>query len=193
MNKLQVFAHEKFGEIRVIDKDGEPWFVATDIAKVLGYANPQKAIRDHCKGVNDSFMPSKGGQQRAKIIPEADLYRLILRSKLKQAEEFQDWVVTGVLPSIRKHGVYMTDSLLDKVAENPSVIYAMAETLLSERSRRIESEEKLRYLTPNTPFGTPSEANGLPREQLVRPYWRSIKTTTITEETIWQRQLFDLQ
>ncbi len=105
------FTYEQ-ANIRVIEKDGEPWFVAKDVAELLGYTNPQKAVRDHCKclnviGVNDSFTLDK----QTKIIPERDVYRLIMRSKLPGAEKFENWVVSDVLPSIRKKGAYSTDGL----------------------------------------------------------------------------------
>ena len=93
--------------IRTVMKDGEPWFVGRDVALVLGYTNPQKAIRDHCKGVNETFIPSAGGPQSMAVIPERDVYRLIMRSKLPAAERFEEWVVGTVLPSLRKHGGYV--------------------------------------------------------------------------------------
>lgn len=105
-----LFSHPQFGEIRTIMVDDRPWFVATDVARALAYTNPQKAIRDHCKGVNDSFTMDK--RTPFKIIPESDLYRLVLRSKLPSAEQFQDWVVEEVLPSIRKTGGYHVTSNL---------------------------------------------------------------------------------
>lgn len=92
--------------VRTVEIDGEPWFVARDVAEVLGYTNPLKAIRDHCKGVNETFAPSAGGEQKIKIIPERDVYRLIMRSKLPAAERFENWVVSEVLPAIRKTGAY---------------------------------------------------------------------------------------
>lgn len=93
--------------VRGLSIDGEPWFVAKDIADVLGYTNPQKAVRDHCKGarpvgVNESFTLDP----QTTIVPERDLYRLIMRSKLPAAERFEDWVVGEVLPAIRKTGRY---------------------------------------------------------------------------------------
>ena len=103
--EMQVFNFNS-EDIRVIQKDGEPWFVAKDVAILLGYTNPQKAIRDHCKGVNETDTPTTGGVQAIKIIPERDLYRLVMRSKLPAAEKFEDWVVGTVLPSIRKNGGY---------------------------------------------------------------------------------------
>lgn len=93
-------------QVRTVVKDSEPWFVAKDVAEVLGYSNPQKAIRDHCKGVNETVTPSAGGPQTVNIIPEMDVYRLIIRSKLPAAQRFEEWVVGEVLPTIRKTGRY---------------------------------------------------------------------------------------
>ncbi|WP_438396435.1 BRO-N domain-containing protein [Caballeronia sp. DA-9] len=92
--------------VRVVVVDGEPMFVARDVAAALGYAVPDKAVRDHCKGATDSVAPTAGGSQRVKVIPERDVYRLIMRSKLPAAERFEDWVVAEVLPSVRKTGSY---------------------------------------------------------------------------------------
>ncbi|MGE8436788.1 MAG: Bro-N domain-containing protein [Pseudomonas palmensis] len=94
-------------DVRVVLIDGEPWFSARDVAEGLGYSNPQKAVRDHCKsprpvGMNDSFTLGPS----ANIIPERDVYRLVMRSKMPQAERFEEWVVSEVLPSIRKTGGY---------------------------------------------------------------------------------------
>ena len=93
--------------VRVIeDGHGEPWFIAKDIAEALGYANTSKAINTHCKAVNTCHT-EMGGQVRAvQIIPERDLYRLVMKSKLPGAEQFEEWVVGEVLPSIRKTGAY---------------------------------------------------------------------------------------
>jgi prophage antirepressor-like protein len=99
--------------VRVIEKDGDPWFIAKDVADLLGYANPLKAIRTHCKGVTETFTPTAGGQQEVKIIPERDVYRLIMRSKLPEAEAFEEWVVGEVLPAIRKNGEYKAPQLPD--------------------------------------------------------------------------------
>ena len=106
-NELSIFSNEEFGSIRVVMQDGEPWFVARDVAKVLGYQNTVDAVNTHCKKVND-FRDSKmlPTATPMKIIPESDVYRLIMRSNLPNAERFQDWVVEEVLPSIRKTGSY---------------------------------------------------------------------------------------
>lgn len=106
MQELQVFRNDEFGELEVLEKDGKYYFPATFCARKLGYINPQRAIREHCKGVNEMVTPTNGGKQTIKVIPEGDLYRLIIRSKLPTAEKFEKWVFDNVLPSIRETGGY---------------------------------------------------------------------------------------
>lgn len=106
MNGLQVFQNSEFGELRVLDIDGKPYFPAAACAKKLGYADPQKAIRDHCKRVNEIVIPTKGGTQIMRFVPEGDLCRLIVSSKLPGAERFEKWVFDEVLPAVRKTGSY---------------------------------------------------------------------------------------
>lgn len=106
MNELQIFNNDEFGEVRMIEIDGKPYFVATDIATALGYANPRKAVNDHCKGVTKRDTPTSSGIQQMSYINEGDLYRLIMKSKLPSAEKFESWVMDEVLPSIRKTGSY---------------------------------------------------------------------------------------
>lgn len=103
--------------VRVILRDGDPWFVASDVARVLGYANPHEAIRTHCKGVSEVRTPSAGGEQTVKIIPERDVYRLVLRSRLPSAERFEEWVVGEVLPTIRKTGSYGQQDLVSALSD----------------------------------------------------------------------------
>ena len=106
-NDLSIFSNEEFGSVRVIVQGGEPWFVASDVAKALGYERPNDAVNAHCKKVNKfSYGESPRGAQPYNIIPESDVYRLIMRSNLPNAERFQDWVTEDVLPSIRKTGNY---------------------------------------------------------------------------------------
>lgn len=102
MNTPQIFSNEKFGRVRIIMADNKPMFLANDVAKALGYSYPKNAIQDHCKGVDILSTPTDGGIQKMKYIPESDVYRLVMRSKLPQAEQFQDWVCDEVLPTIRK-------------------------------------------------------------------------------------------
>jgi prophage antirepressor-like protein len=93
--------------VRVVPgEDGEPWFVAKDVAKALGYATPRDAIAKHCKRKGVAICDTPGGKQEISTIPEPDVYRLIMRSNLPAAERFEEWVVSEVLPSIRKRGAY---------------------------------------------------------------------------------------
>jgi prophage antirepressor-like protein len=92
--------------VRIVDEDGKPWFVAADVARVLGYKNPQDAVRRHCKGVRETRTPSIGGDQITLVIPEGDVYRLMIRSKLPEAQRFERWLMDEVLPQLRQTGSY---------------------------------------------------------------------------------------
>ncbi|MDF2855865.1 MAG: hypothetical protein K0Q87_1716 [Neobacillus sp.] len=106
MNELKLFNNPKFGQVRTADIEGKIYFVASDVAKSLGYAKPQNAIAAHCKGALKWSIPTNGGNQEMNIIPEGDIYRLAAKSELPGAEEFESWIFDEVLPSIRKNGYY---------------------------------------------------------------------------------------
>lgn len=106
MNDIMIFNNEEFGEIRTVEIDGKPYFVANDVAKALGYKRTADAVTAHCKGSVKHRYLTEGGEQEVKIIPEGDVYRLIIRSQLPTAEKFEKWVFDEVLPSIRKTGGY---------------------------------------------------------------------------------------
>ena len=135
--ELQVFTNPAFGQVRVIERDGEPWFVGKDVAAVLGYTDTAQAIRKHVranhKGVGEMTTP--GGKQPLTVIDEAGLYSLVLRSKLPQAEEFQEWVTSEVLPAIRKHGGYLTPEKVQEALMNPDVLIQLATQLKQEQER----------------------------------------------------------
>lgn len=141
MNQLQIFNNEEFGSVRSIIIDNEPWFVANDIAKALGYVRPADAVTAHCKGSVKRRYLTNGGEQETKFIPEGDVYRLIVRSKLESAERFERWVFDEVLPEIRKTGGYQMPqtyaealrALADKAEE--------AERLQIENERMKPKEE----------------------------------------------------
>lgn len=98
-------------DVRIVDQNGDPWFVAKDAATALGYSNPSRSVKDHCKYVKEiRTTDSVGRQSKMMIIPESDVYRLIIRSNKKEAERFESWVVEEVLPAIRKHGKYEAPS-----------------------------------------------------------------------------------
>ena len=105
----EVFNHEQFGRIRYIKRDEEIWFVAIDVCRVLGYANPRKALADHVPDKYKNTVTIRDGipgNPNMTVISEPGLYRLIMRSNLPAAEKFMDWVCEEVLPSIRKYGFY---------------------------------------------------------------------------------------
>ena len=106
MNDIQIFNNSEFGDIRSLEIDGKPYFVANDVATALGYSRPADAITQHCKGSVKHRVPTNGGEQEMKIIPEGDIYRLIIRSSLPSAEKFERWVFDEVIPNIRKTGGY---------------------------------------------------------------------------------------
>lgn len=155
MNDIQIFSNEQFGQVRVITKDGEPWFVAKDIANILGYSNSRKAIYDHVytedKGVTKC--DTLGGSQELTTINESGLYSLIFGSKMESAAKFKRWVTSDVLPSIRKHGMYATDELIN----NPDLLIAAATKIKEERQARLEAEKQRDKLIHQNKLYTTSE------------------------------------
>lgn len=127
MDDLKVFQNSDFGELSVMMIDGKEYFPAIQCAKILGYTNPRKAIRDHCEGGIIRSLPTNGGVQDVKYIPEGDLYRLIIRSKLPAAKKFERWVFDEVLPEIRRSGGYGGINLEEVIAR--AVSTAVSETV----------------------------------------------------------------
>ena len=142
MNDLQIFRSEDFGNIRTAEENGKILFCGNDVAKALGYARPADAITAHCKGVCVLPTPSSGGMQNTKFIHEGDVYRLITHSKLPTAEKFERWVFDEVLPSIRKHGAYMTEKTLEEAILNPDYLLKLAQALKDETDKRKALEGK---------------------------------------------------
>lgn len=136
-NKMQVFENEQFGQVRVISADGQPWFVGKDVAEALGYKNVRDALKKHVDTEDRNtvaFRDGIRGNPNVTVINESGLYSLILSSKLESARQFKRWVTSEVLPSIRKHGAYMTDDLLEQAAINSDVAAKVAQALFEERS-----------------------------------------------------------
>ncbi len=124
MNRLQVVSNEVFGQLQVMELDGKVYFPATDCAKILGYSNTKDAIKRHCRWVVKHDLPHPQNEKKViqkNFIPEGDLYRLIVKSQLPAAEQFERWVFDEVLPDIRKHGMYASESLLDDILKNPDL------------------------------------------------------------------------
>ena len=155
MNELTIFKNEQFGEMRTVTISEEIWFAGKDVAEILGYSNPQKAIRDHVdsedKTLNESFTVNG---TKGILINESGLYSLVLSSKLPSAKEFKRWVTSEVLPSIRKHGAYMSPETIENVLLNPDTIITLAKQLKAERAKVAELQPKADY------FDTVSRAEG---------------------------------
>ena len=156
MNEIQTFDFDGSG-IRTLTIDDEPYFVGKDVAEVLGYSNPQKAIRNHVddedKGVNE--MDTPGGKQPIVIINESGLYSLILGSKLPEAKRFKRWVTSEVLPSLRRNGMYAMDELLD----NPDLAINALQKLKEEREARRQLELQNAEMKPKALFAEAVETS----------------------------------
>ena len=148
MEAIQIFNNPQFGSIRTSGTSDKPLFCAIDVARALQYANPAKAIIDHCKGVTVLETPTNGGKQMVKYISESDMYRLVFKSNAPKAEEFNTWVADIVLPSIRKHGAYMTQDTIEKALSSPDFLIQLATELKEERQKRIEAEQEAKDAQP---------------------------------------------
>lgn len=156
-NNLMIFENPEFGELRSLRMNGEPWFVGRDVAMALGYGKGKslnnavsKHVDDEDKGVTEMMTP--GGKQNVIIINESGLYALVLSSKLERAKKFKRWVTAEVLPSIRKHGAYMTDSLLDALEAHPEAVPEYLNRLRSENARNRELNRRLRLALPKAEY-----------------------------------------
>ena len=149
MDNLQVFTKDEFGTIRTVQLNNETYFVGKDVATALGYANARDALAKHVaeedKGV--AKCDTLGGKQDLAVINESGLYALIFGSKLESAKRFKHWVTSEILPSIRKHGIYATDNVIDNILNNPDFGIELLTKLKEERAARLEAERKNAILT----------------------------------------------
>lgn len=154
MNELKVFQNSQFGDLEILTVDGKEWFPAVRVAEILGYTNPHKAVRDHTKekGVTIRSVLSKGGKQNKKFIDEGNLYRLITRSKLPQADEFEEWVFEEVLPSIRKHGIYATDNVIEQTLRDPDYIINVLTEYKKEKDNNLILKQQIGELKPKADY-----------------------------------------
>lgn len=154
MNELQVFQNSQFGNLEILTIEGKEWFPAIQVAEILGYTNPRKAIRDHAKekGVTIRSVLSKGGKQNKKFIDEGNLYRLITRSKLPQADEFEEWVFEEVLPTIRKHGIYATDNVIEQTLRDPDYIINVLTEYKKEKDNNLILRQQIGELKPKADY-----------------------------------------
>lgn len=138
------FASEKFGEIRVIEIEGDPWFVGKDVAEVLGYGDTDQALRRHVFDEDKLTRQFDGSGQNREMttINESGLYSLIMSSKLPAAREFKRWVTSEVLPSIRKHGLYATEELIERTISDPEYIIRILTEMKEEKEKNKQLTER---------------------------------------------------
>lgn len=157
MNEVKLFENEEFGLIRTIDIDGKTWFVGNDVARGLEYTRPHEAVTSHCKGAVVRRILTNGGEQETKIIPEGDMYRLIIKAATQsnskdikeKAERFESWIFDEVLPSIRKNGGYISgqetlsdDELMEKA-------FLVAQKKIADRDKKIaEQSAEIEVMKP---------------------------------------------
>lgn len=152
-NNLMIFENPEFGAVRSILIDSDPWFVAADVCKALELEKTNRALSrldDDEKGAHSVSTP--GGRQRMSIISESGLYSLILGSRKPEAKAFKRWITHEVIPSIRKHGAYMTDSLLDALEAHPEAVPEYLNRLRSENARNRELNRRLRLALPKAEY-----------------------------------------
>ena len=151
MNEIKIFDNPEFGKVRTMEINGEPYFVGKDVAEILGYTKARNAIASHVDSEDKKDAPIQGdlgGTQEMTVINESGLYSLILSSKLPKAKEFKRWVTSEVLPSIRKHGAYAVDELLN----DPEFAIKTFTALKEERERSKRLSEQIEADKPKVIF-----------------------------------------
>lgn len=153
-NGLQVFTNEQFGQIRTINQNGEPWFVGKDVADILGYKDTVNALKAHVDDEDKARwqIATQFGDKEATVINESGLYSLVFASKLPAAKQFKHWVTSEVLPTLRKHQVYATPEMAEKIINDPDVMIRVLQEIKTERERRIAAEAKNRADAPKVLF-----------------------------------------
>ena len=153
MMEIQTFNFEN-QQVRTIEIENEPYFVGKDVAEILGYERPAKAIQDHVDEEDKlmSQIRTSGQNRNMVVIDESGLYSLILSSKLPNAKKFKRWVTSEVLPAIRKHGGYLTEQKLEEALLNPDTLINLATQLKQEREGRLIAEQRVNELTPKATY-----------------------------------------
>ncbi|TVV14594.1 phage repressor protein/antirepressor Ant [Lactobacillus jensenii] len=151
---LRLFQFEE-QNVRTLVIDDEPYFVGKDVAEILGYAKPRNAISVHVDDEDKKDAPIQGplgGVQTMTMVNESGLYSLILSSKLPTAKKFKRWVTSEVLPTIRKHGAYMTEQKIEEALLNPDTLITLAKQLKAEKEQRLLAQKQVEEMTPKALF-----------------------------------------
>ena len=155
-HNMQIFENEQFGKIRTVEIDGSVWFVGKDAAKSPGYSNTRKALSDHVddedKRDGVTIRDPIGRLQNPLMINESGIYSLIFGSRLAIAKSFKRWITSEVIPSIRKHGAYITDELLEEIAANKKAAEKLFRDLKAEKKKNSDLKELLDVSEPKCDF-----------------------------------------
>lgn len=192
MQELQIFDSPEFGQIRTIERGGEPWFVGKDVAAALGYSDTKSALTDHVDSEDKQIIqrgqiatldiPNRG----LTIINESGLYSLVLSSKLPGAKQFKRWITREVIPSVRKQGAYMTPDKLEQVLLNPDTLMQLAQNLKEEQEKRKALQEQVEAQRPAVIFAGAVETSK--SSILIGELAKIIKQNGVS---IGQNRLFD--
>lgn len=188
MNNLTIFENNEFGEIRVADIGNKPYFMLSDVCRVLEIKNSRDTksrLNKNGVGTTD-IIDSMGRMQQADFINESNLYKLVFQSRKPQAEKFSEWVTSEVLPSIRKHGAYMTDDVLEKTIENPDFLIGILDNLKKEKQKRQELELEKEENRPKVLFAESVQSSN--KSILIGEMAKLIKQNGIN---IGQNRLFE--
>jgi len=154
-NAIQIFENREFGQLSILMIDGKPHFIAKECASVLGYKDTINAVKRHCRWVAKHHLPHPQSPDKfieVNFIPEGDLYRLIIRSKLPTAEIFEKWVFDEVLPSIRKHGAYINEDVIRRMQEDSEFNAELLRNLAAEQRRNTALSNKMALLSPKAHY-----------------------------------------
>lgn len=161
MNELQIFKNSEFGEIRTVTKNNEPWFIATDVCSALDISNTSQALTRLDDDEKNTIILNEGiGNPNKSIVSEYGLYNLILASRKKEAKKFKRWITHEVIPSIRKHGAYMSSEVIEKTLSDPDYLIRLATNLKEEKAKRALAEAQIERDKPKVLFAdTVSSSN----------------------------------
>ena len=157
---IQIFKNEQFGQIRVVERDGEPWFVAVDICGALDIANSRDAltrIDEDEKGV--ALTDTLGGAQEVAVVNEPGLYSLVLGSRKSEARAFKRWITHDVIPAIRKTGMYATPATVEAMLANPDTMIQVLQAFKDEREQRLALETRVVADAPKVAFADAVETS----------------------------------
>lgn len=153
MNELQIFKNSEFGEIRTVTKNNEPWFIATDVCSALDISNTSQALTRLDDDEKNTIILNEGiGNPNKSIVSEYGLYNLILASRKKEAKKFKRWITHEVIPTIRKHGAYMSSEVIEKTLSDPDYLIRLATNLKEEKAKRALAEAQIERDKPKVLF-----------------------------------------